>query len=281
MESTGQKGRIQMSQETADILIFNNKGHLVRQREDPVTAKGKGELTTYWLALGADPDDAEEDMVPTPTQLVRNTSGVDSIMEGNEDASSDEEDTLNESGCDLDNKTTASNNTMLSMRTTPTKRRPPAVSMSGLHGFKALREKKQSKESRLVDWNVEILGRLLKHVIARRNALGLEASTDEVKLDRPEGQTILEEVREIITLPKFDASAAKSQEDPEKMELDSALKDQLHDYVSTLASMYRYVSYLLAFRSFLSTNNNRKRSRLLSDHVVETIRSTTTSTQAM
>ena len=241
MESTGQKGRIQMSQETADILILTGKGHLVRQREDPVTAKGKGELTTFWLALGADPDDADEEILPKPTGLVRNTSGCGSIMEVNEeeDESSDGEDLLNDSAADFDNKTTASNATMLSVRTAPNRRRPLAVSMSVLHSLKALRDKRQSKESRLVDWNVEILGRLLKHVIARRNALGLEMSTEEVKLDRPEGQTVLEEVREIITLPKFDASAAKNQEDPEKMELDLEVKEQLHDYVTTLASMYR------------------------------------------
>lgn len=194
-----------------------------------MTAKGKGELTTFWLALGADPDDVVEDLTPKPPALARNTSGVDSIMEvKNEDDSDDDDDLLGDSFSTRDSKTVGSNaSTMLSVRTAPSRRRPPAVSMSGLHGFKALREKEQSKESRLVDWNVEILGKLLKHVIARRNALGRGPFAEEVKLDLPEGRTVLEEVREIITLPKFDASAAKKQEDPDKMELHPAVKEQV------------------------------------------------------
>lgn len=236
MESTGQKGRIQMSQETADLLVMAGKQHLIRQREDTVTAKGKGEMTTYWLALGADPDDMGEEKIPKPTMLCRNQSGVESILEENEDETDDsDEDTLNDSS--TTNRSVATNRTMLTIRSAPPKRRkPPAVSMSGLHALKAFRDKKQSKESRLVDWNVEVLGKLLKQVISRRNALGKQAATGEVKLERPDGQTVLEEVREIITLPKFDASAARKQEEKE---LNPVLKEQLHDYVSTLASMYR------------------------------------------
>lgn len=49
MESTGQRGRIQVSQETADLLMAGGKSHWLKPREDLVVAKGKGELKTYWL----------------------------------------------------------------------------------------------------------------------------------------------------------------------------------------------------------------------------------------
>ena len=114
------------------------------------------------------------------------------------------------------------------------------MSMSGYAGIMSPKQKKVTKESRLVDWNVEVLSKLLKHVITRRQALGLNSPPDgEVRLDRSEGQTVLEEVREIITLPQFVATAAKKQDDPEKTELDADLKKQLHEYVTTLASFYR------------------------------------------
>jgi Adenylate and Guanylate cyclase catalytic domain len=257
MESTGQKGRIQMTQETADALVLMGKSHLVRQREDKVTAKGKGEMTTYWMALSTDPDDAEEEEAPPPLTLIRNASnGVDSIIEAlDEDATSNcsdshyEDDLLEASKESLISDTKS--NTVSrggSAKTTersvgprgaPAQRKPPAVSMSGIGSFKNAREKKKNKESRLVDWNVEVLSKLLKHVIARRSALGLVKPAVEVKLNRSDGQTVLEEVREIITLPKFDASAAKKQEDPEKMVLDPAVKERLREYVGTLSSMYR------------------------------------------
>eukprot|EP00522_Entomoneis_paludosa_P000310 CAMPEP_0172474274 /NCGR_PEP_ID=MMETSP1065-20121228/69275_1 /TAXON_ID=265537 /ORGANISM="Amphiprora paludosa, Strain CCMP125" /LENGTH=1243 /DNA_ID=CAMNT_0013232453 /DNA_START=67 /DNA_END=3798 /DNA_ORIENTATION=- len=50
MESTGEKGMIQMSQETADYLTVAGKGSWIFPRDEKVVAKGKGRLQTYWLA---------------------------------------------------------------------------------------------------------------------------------------------------------------------------------------------------------------------------------------
>jgi hypothetical protein len=41
MESTGIKGKIQLSQETADLLTAAGKGTMITPREDKVNAKGK------------------------------------------------------------------------------------------------------------------------------------------------------------------------------------------------------------------------------------------------
>lgn len=54
IESTGEKNRIHLSQETANLLIQAGKNLWVEPRADKVIAKGKGELQTYWLAAGAD-----------------------------------------------------------------------------------------------------------------------------------------------------------------------------------------------------------------------------------
>ena len=48
MESTGQKGRIHISQSTANALKEAGKGHWLKQRKNMVEAKGKGCLVTYW-----------------------------------------------------------------------------------------------------------------------------------------------------------------------------------------------------------------------------------------
>ena len=53
MESTGVRHKIQISQETADLLIAAGKESWVRPRKDLVEAKGKGRLQTYWLAVGS------------------------------------------------------------------------------------------------------------------------------------------------------------------------------------------------------------------------------------
>ena len=54
MESTSKPNRIQLSQETADLLIQANKCHWIIARQQRVDAKGKGELQTYWLARSLD-----------------------------------------------------------------------------------------------------------------------------------------------------------------------------------------------------------------------------------
>jgi class 3 adenylate cyclase len=51
IESTGEPGRIHISQETADLIIKGGKQAWVQRRAQLVTAKGKGTMQTYWLTL--------------------------------------------------------------------------------------------------------------------------------------------------------------------------------------------------------------------------------------
>lgn len=51
MESTGFPDRIQVSQDTADLIIAAGKQHWVTSREDKVNAKGKGLMQTYFLEI--------------------------------------------------------------------------------------------------------------------------------------------------------------------------------------------------------------------------------------
>jgi 3'5'-cyclic nucleotide phosphodiesterase/Adenylate and Guanylate cyclase catalytic domain len=50
MESSGVAGRIQISQETADLLRQAGKEHWIAPREHPVFLKGKGELQTFFVS---------------------------------------------------------------------------------------------------------------------------------------------------------------------------------------------------------------------------------------
>ena len=49
METTGERNRIQLSEQTAHILIAHGRGSWLQPREDKVEAKGKGTLSTFWL----------------------------------------------------------------------------------------------------------------------------------------------------------------------------------------------------------------------------------------
>ena len=49
MESLSKPGRIQVSSSTAELLRAAGYAGWLREREDAVQAKGKGELRTFWL----------------------------------------------------------------------------------------------------------------------------------------------------------------------------------------------------------------------------------------
>lgn len=53
MESTGLPGRIQASAETAEELSTFGKQHWLQRREDKVTAKGIGDLVSYFVVIKA------------------------------------------------------------------------------------------------------------------------------------------------------------------------------------------------------------------------------------
>ena len=55
MESNSARGKIQASQQTADLIRAAGKGDWVRPRSDKVQAKGKGLLQTYWLEPSGNP----------------------------------------------------------------------------------------------------------------------------------------------------------------------------------------------------------------------------------
>jgi len=192
IESNGQRNRIHISQETADLLCASGKNHWVQAREDKIVAKGKGELQTFWLT-------------------VKKQSGG-STTERSDDNSEVDEDAETE---------------QVVHAPTPT---VPVTPMA-------------DKLGRLVDWNTDVMARLLKQVIARRQASesqgrGLDKSL-QLEASQQLNGTVLDEMVDIIRLPEFDAKAASKQKDPDSINLGEEVVSQLHDYVTVVSTLYR------------------------------------------
>lgn len=120
-----------------------------------------------------------------------------------------------------------------------------AVSTSRPAAFeKNIQKLRTGKMSRLVDWNVDVLSKFLRQVVARRKAvLQMSLETEIATLPiSPHGtasaSTVLEEVKDILELPRFDPKIAKIQSDPEKVVLGEKVVSQLREYVSNVAAMY-------------------------------------------
>ncbi|GAX15863.1 hypothetical protein FisN_2Lu430 [Fistulifera solaris] len=101
----------------------------------------------------------------------------------------------------------------------------------------------EDKLRRLVDWNSDVLARLLRQIVAHRNAIkklrGTVSSSTPAKLEIKSGGTVIDEVKEIIELPEYDPLAAQYQEDPQSIDLGEAAQKQLRDYVMLVATFYR------------------------------------------
>lgn len=101
----------------------------------------------------------------------------------------------------------------------------------------------KDRNDRLIEWNVDTLLRLLKQVIAYRNAKyydeGCVSVIDVSDAILPTKQSFLDEVAEIIALPEYDSMTTKRTQDPEDVEVSSEVVSQLRAYVIGIASMYR------------------------------------------
>ena len=99
------------------------------------------------------------------------------------------------------------------------------------------------KIQRLVGWNVEILKKILQQIIAKRNAMP-DSKNYEGILTRKEAEmrkrtTCLDEVTEIIHLPKYNARAHRVGENPSKIEIPKKVMEQLKRYVAGVAALHR------------------------------------------
>jgi hypothetical protein len=96
---------------------------------------------------------------------------------------------------------------------------------------------------RLVNWNVEMLSKLLRTMVARREASGIRPDPQEIVEELEfgssrSGKLALDEVKDVIELPKYDANAAELQVDEKSIELDEAAVSQLQLYVQTISALY-------------------------------------------
>eukprot|EP00980_Cylindrotheca_fusiformis_P001232 scaffold331_cov117-Cylindrotheca_fusiformis.AAC.10 len=199
IETTGKRDMIHVSQETADKLIKVGKAHWLKLREDRVTAKGKGELTTYWLRI-------------TRKKANRKANGG-LLHSTNSQQSDDEVDLLS-----------------------------PRPSFG--------EDKLSEKQSRLVDWISSELAVLLRDIGLQRlaNSSSQDESDEAIALlerkSLDKTQMPLEEAKEIITLPKLDsATEAFLHSGESDFQLPDAVVAELHDFVASVAVMYRENSF--------------------------------------
>lgn len=215
MEATGEGGKIHLSDSTAMLLENAGKSHWMTKREQPVVAKGKGALQTYFL----------------------NVHSVDDHLQGTSAISSGDDDDESVASDD-DNMVPPIANLNISPESTEGQGIIDDVTAAS----KALGNKISSaKVERFVSWNVDLLHRLLKQVVARRQILIQNNPTRKKDADESiyetREDTLLEEVKESIEMPSGNYTK-DAIERAKTIQLDPVAVQQLHDYVRTVSDMY-------------------------------------------
>lgn len=202
MESTGMKNKIQLSGDTADQLVNEGLGHWITKRPDLVHVKGKGDMQTYWLVVGASSASASSD-----ASHLKSLIKIPGLSNGQNEAKEVKDESNQYRGTGLD----------------------------GVLGVTEIDEPLQ----RLVDWNVDVLLTLLKRVVANRIASGqgtkyLSSSAEKKIIGHG---LVLDNVKMVIDFPVFNAEVAARAAELDA-QLVSEVKEELTNFVKSVASGY-------------------------------------------
>jgi len=200
MESTGVKRKIQVSQETAELIIAANRPNWVKPREDIIIAKGKGELQTYWLLPQREVNTSSDFSIATDASSeAENLDALAWINAANEDGHNKKS---NGKAPEIDEK--------------------------------ILRLVDYTSEILL-----QILKKIVAKR-GKKSTIGASMEKKLLELEDTIGKSgiCLDEVEEIIELPNFDEAAYKSSSDD--VEVSPEVARQLSKFVKMVATLYRF-----------------------------------------
>lgn len=205
IEQTGQRNMVHISKETANLLIGQGKSHWISKRKEQVYVNKEGvgqiELATYWLETAFDRSSV--------------SIGGRSDDAGSAHESGQEHETSNDQKSGI------------------------AVTQQALHDPYA-----KERNERLVNWVADVLSSFLRQIAFRRLATKVKPEKEKEMIEVEQARqrkvsTVLDEVVEIITLPKFDASASLVPMPPHEFKLSEAVENQIHSYVDSISHMYK------------------------------------------
>ena len=198
------RSRIQLSIDTAALLKKQGRSKWVSERDERIPVHGKGKMQTFWLETKVESKQRE---LKVKREMA--LEGLEEQAPGKDENDLDDslvlEEVMDEEDFD------------------------PATSMS--------------KTERLVEWNVQMLTGLLKQIIASRGNLKTKprkmAQAEQSLMTDNAGSTVLEEFKEIITLPNVTSKDLQKRLDPHAIRLDPEVVSQLRTLLIHIAGFYK------------------------------------------
>ena len=225
LERSSKRNRIHCSKATAAWLRADGVGHWVTSRDNSKLGGRAATLQSFWVEPSSDSDDQNYDSFST-TDLEPSFSSLSPVPENME-----ANDTLEVSGSPLLLRRSPVRSTEMFKRTLSD---PPL-------------ECTEDKCNIMIDWNVDVLTRLLRSLVAKRRAIGDVEPRSELNLNpskylpkEGESPSVLKEVGNVIDMPELEARAFFNSKniDEGSVELDEVVLSQIRAFVSTIETMY-------------------------------------------
>ena len=102
-------------------------------------------------------------------------------------------------------------------------------------------ESEADRIPRLVDWNVQLLKRVLNQMASQRSAVFSDRPLKEDAVDRQlrDGKLVIDEVEEVVKLPKYRATRSRSFNNQLLVEVSDEVEEQLREYITAIAHSYK------------------------------------------
>lgn len=91
------------------------------------------------------------------------------------------------------------------------------------------------KKERLVDWIIDMFHEHIRKVVAMRKT---KLAPSDLKYTPTEGKTSLDEVAEVIYLPRFCEKSFAEADDYRRVQIDPQVLKEMREFVSIIASHY-------------------------------------------
>ena len=95
-----------------------------------------------------------------------------------------------------------------------------------------------AKQQRLVNWIVDMLNEHIRKVVAMRQSNSKSKPFTPTLMPTP-GQSSLDEVAEVIYLPRFNEKKFTDAQNAKEVEISDEVHSQLKEYIGAIANMYR------------------------------------------
>jgi len=212
METSSRAGCIHVSPSSAEALKKAGRDLWLKTRQDTVFVKGKGQMQTYYLETL---DESIQRSKLRKYKKRQSSTEATNLLSSTAVISEEEVEEGEEASDHLHDD------------------------------FSEEFDQNMSKSDRLVEWNVEILGYLIKQIMVARpenveecDPSSLTKLEDSMRSENTLSSTVLDEFQEIIELPSIGTEELLQRKHPDTITLSPVVVNQLRDLLKAIASMY-------------------------------------------